>query len=77
MKIEARDNRVAVATAINWTMCKSFAPRSRQKTMPAPHHLIFYRPNALQDTQPTVSKHSGTQGISIKGGWLNKMFFSI
>ena len=26
-------------------------------TMPAPHHSIFYRPDALFDTQPTVSKH--------------------
>jgi len=26
-----------------------FAPRSRQITMPAPHHSTFYRPNALSD----------------------------
>jgi len=24
--------------------------------MPAPHHSIFYRPDALPDAQPTVSK---------------------
>jgi len=26
---------------INWTICKSFAPHSRQITMPVPHHSIF------------------------------------
>ena len=36
---------------------QSFAPRSRQITTPAPHHSIFYRPDALLHTQPTVSKH--------------------
>jgi len=33
------------------------APRSRQITMPAPHHSVFYRPDALPDTQPKVLKH--------------------
>jgi len=33
------------------------APRSRQITMPAPHHSVFYRLDALPATQPTVSKH--------------------
>ena len=33
--------------------CTSF----RQITTPAPHHSIFYRPDALPDAQPTVSKH--------------------
>jgi len=35
-----------------------FAPRPRQITMPASHHLVFYRPDALPATKPTVSKHS-------------------
>jgi len=26
-------------------------------TMPAPHHSVFYRPDALPAAQPTVSKH--------------------
>jgi len=30
---------------------------SRQITTPAPHHSVFYRPDALPATQPTVSKH--------------------
>ena len=37
-------------------ICKS-APSSRQITMPAPHHSIFYRPDALPAAQPTASKH--------------------
>jgi len=28
-------------SGINWTICKSFAPRSRQITMPVPHHSVF------------------------------------
>ena len=40
----------------SWAMCKS-APGSRQITMPAPHHSVFYRPDALPAAQPTVSKH--------------------
>jgi len=36
--------------------CKS-APRSRQITTPAPHHSVFYRPDALPVAQPTASKH--------------------
>ena len=27
------------------------------RTMPAPHRSVFYRPDALPATQPTVSKH--------------------
>ena len=37
-------------------ICKS-APRSRQITTPAPHHSVFYRPDALPAAQPTASKH--------------------
>ena len=44
-------------SGISGTDCKSFAPRSRQIATPAPHHSIFYRPDALPDAQPTVSKH--------------------
>ena len=43
-------------SGISWAMYKS-APRSRQITTPAPHHLVFYRPDALPAAQPTVSKH--------------------
>jgi len=31
-------------SGISWTMCKSFSPRSRQITTPAPHHPFFLQP---------------------------------
>jgi len=43
-------------SGISWAICKS-APCTRQTTMPAPHHSVFYRPDALSAAQPTVSKH--------------------
>ena len=43
-------------SGISWAICKS-VPRSRQMTTPAPHHSVFYRPDALPATQPTASKH--------------------
>ena len=43
-------------SGVSWAVCKS-APRSRQITTPAPHHSVFYRPDALPATQPTASKH--------------------
>ena len=43
-------------SGISWATCKS-APRSRQITTPAPHHSVFYRPDALPATRSTVSKH--------------------
>jgi len=42
-------------SGISWAICKS-APRSRQITMPASHHSVFYRPDALLAAQPTASK---------------------
>ena len=43
-------------SSISWAICKS-APSSRQITMPAPHHSVFYRPDALPAAQPTAPKH--------------------
>ena len=43
-------------SGISWAACKS-APRSRQIATPAPHHSVFYRPDALPAAQPTASKH--------------------
>jgi len=36
-------------SGINWTICKPFAPHSRQITTPVPYHSIFYGPNTLPD----------------------------
>jgi len=43
-------------SGIRWAICKS-EHRSRQITTPAPHHSVFYRPDALPAAQPTASKH--------------------
>ena len=43
-------------SGISWAICKS-APHSRQITMPAPHHSVFYRLDDVPATQPTASKH--------------------
>ena len=43
-------------SGISWAICKS-PPHSRQITMPAPHHSVFYRPDAFRATQSTASKH--------------------
>jgi len=53
-------------SGISWAICKS-ASCSRQITTPAPHHSVFYRPDALPSTtQPTASKHwrQSTEGLS-------------
>ena len=50
---EARDSE---GSGISWTICKS-TPRSRQITTLAPHHSVFYWPDALPAAQPTASKH--------------------
>jgi len=43
-------------SGISWAIGMS-APRSRQITTPAPHHSVFYRPDALPVAQPTASEH--------------------
>jgi len=46
-------------SGISWAKCKP-APwhrAGRHITMPASLHWVFYRPNVLPATQPTVSKH--------------------
>jgi len=49
-------NETVSGSGISWAVCKS-ALRSRQITMPAPHHSVFYRPDALPAAQPTASMH--------------------
>jgi len=43
-------------SGISWAICKC-APWSRHVTTPASHQLVFYKPDALSATHPTVSKH--------------------
>jgi len=55
-------------SGISWTICKSFAPRSRQITTPSPQHSIF--------TSRTVfltpnQQHRSTEGISCSSSLSN------
>ena len=43
-------------SGISWATCKP-ASRFRPITLLAPHHSVFYRPDALPAAQPTESKH--------------------
>ena len=47
-------------SGISWAICKS-ALRSRQITTPAPHHSVFYRPDALPAAQ---QQRQSTEGRS-------------
>jgi len=53
-------------SGISWAICKS-APCSRLTTTPAPHHSVFYRPDALPAAQPTASKNwrQSTEGRAL------------
>jgi len=56
-------------SGVSWAICKS-APSSRQITMPARHHSVFYMPDALSAAQPTASKH-WRQWITHLDGYLS------
>ena len=53
---QKRDSEWLSGSGISWAIYKS-ASRSTQITTPAPHHSVFYRPDALPAAQPTASKH--------------------
>ena len=61
-------------SGIRWAVCKS-APRSRQITMPAPHHSVFHRPDALPAAQPTASKHWRHENVLAMVDFLEKLVF--
>jgi len=50
-------------SGISWAICMS-ASRSRQITMPVPHHSFFYRPDAFPAAQPTVKALKGLLDIN-------------
>jgi len=54
-------------SGISWAIRKS-ATRSRQTTTPAPHHSVFYMPDALPVAQPTASKHWRQKALTYKVG---------
>ena len=49
--LDFTEEEIVSGSGITW------APRSRQITMPAPQHSLFYRPDALPAAQPTASKY--------------------
>jgi len=61
---ETRDDGMALpdnGNAIIWAICKSFAPFSRQITVPVPHHSVFTgRMPFLSPSQ----QHQSTEGSS-------------
>jgi len=63
-------------SSISWAIYKS-APRSRQITTPAPHHSVFYRPDALPAAKPTASKHWRQLTLKGKLTWLLVAFRSL
>ena len=58
-------HEIVSGSGISWAICKS-APLSRQITMPAPHHSVFYRPDALPAAQPTVSKQLKLKSLKMQ-----------
>ena len=54
--LDLSEQEVVSGNGISWVICKS-APYPRQITIRAPHHSVFYRPDALPAAQPTVSEH--------------------
>jgi len=54
--LDLLEQQTVSGSGISLTMCKS-APCPRQITTPASQHSVFYRPDAVPATQPTVSQH--------------------
>ena len=50
-------------SGISWAICKS-APRSRQMTTTAPHHSVFYRPDAF--LPPNQQRQSTWKSLKYK-----------
>jgi len=46
------DQEIVSGSGISWAICKS-APWP----MPAPHHSVFYKPDAIPAAKPTASMH--------------------
>jgi len=55
-KLDLMEQEIVSGSGISWAICKS-ALRPRQITTQASHHSVFYRPDVLPATQPTMSKH--------------------
>jgi len=51
-------------SGISWTVCKQSAPRSRQITMPAPHHSFFTGRMLFLPPKPN-QQYQSTEGNSL------------
>ena len=70
---DARDDGVMGCSGISWTICKQYAPRSRQITTPTLHNPIFMGPmlfmtlnQPCQSTESNISLMSLPQDKSMK-----------
>ena len=54
--VDLLEQKIVSGSGISWTICKS-APRSRQITMPAPHHSVFLQAGCPSCCQLIASKH--------------------
>jgi len=61
--LDLLEQEIVNGNGICCAICK-FAPHPKQVTMPAPHHFVFYRPDALYAVQPTASKHCSAEPIT-------------
>ena len=59
-------------SGISWAICKS-APHSRQITTSAPHHSVFYRPDALPATQPTACEGNSKYWLQLEKNYSNAL----
>jgi len=67
------------SSGISWTICKQYAPRSRQIIMPTPHHSIFTRcmlfltPNQQYQSTKGSQRHKTANEImqqtQVKTNW--------
>jgi len=54
---EANDNGILGCSGISWTICWTICTSLQRDNHTNTSSLNFYRPDALRDAQPTVSKH--------------------
>ena len=54
--LDLLEQEIVSGNGISRAICK-YAPWPKHITMPASHHSVFYRPDALSAAQPTASKH--------------------
>ena len=68
---EARDSEWRMQWVCEWHICLAIcksAPRFRQITTPALYRSVFYRPDALPATQPTLQSNEGNYAFHIRNG---------